>query len=99
MPLALAPARWLTSAIEQASSDHVRLTDARGSVWQGSAQLVLTGGAGSADAVALPGRIHWQLRPTWHGAQAQISANQSDKEAAGAAFNAAAKAYKAAHPS
>lgn len=32
-------------------------------------------------------------------AQAQISANQSDKEAAGAAFNAAAKAYKAAHPS
>lgn len=31
-------------------------------------------------------------------AEAQISANQADKESAGAAFNAAAKAYKAAHP-
>jgi hypothetical protein len=31
--------------------------------------------------------------------QAQVDANQKDKESAGKAFNAAAKAYKAAHPS
>ena len=32
-------------------------------------------------------------------AQAEVSANQADKEKVGAAYNAAAKAYKAAHPS
>ena len=32
-------------------------------------------------------------------AKAQLDANQADKERAGAEFNAAAKAYKAAHPS
>lgn len=31
-------------------------------------------------------------------AQAEVEANQADKEKAGADFNAAAKAYKAAHP-
>lgn len=31
--------------------------------------------------------------------QAQVDENQADKERAGAAYNAAAKAYKAAHPS
>ena len=32
-------------------------------------------------------------------AQAEIDANQADKEAAGTGFNALVKAYKAAHPS
>lgn len=32
-------------------------------------------------------------------AQRDVSANQADKEKVGAAFNAAVKAYKAAHPS
>ncbi|HEY9217854.1 MAG TPA: hypothetical protein VIO94_07395, partial [Phenylobacterium sp.] len=32
-------------------------------------------------------------------AQSQVSANQADKEKVGAAFNAAVRAYKAAHPS
>jgi general secretion pathway protein N len=30
-------------------------------VWSGSAVLVLTGGSGSRDAAALPGRLHWSL--------------------------------------
>ncbi len=73
--LLLAPARVLTQAITQASGERVQLSDARGSVWHGSAQLVLTGGAGSADALALPGRLSWHIRPQWNGARIQISAD------------------------
>ena len=58
-----APAAWLSYALGQASNGHVVLNDARGSIWQGSAQLVLSGGAGSRDATTLPGRIQWRLRP------------------------------------
>ena len=37
------------------------LSDARGTVWSGSAVPVLTGGAGSRDASALPGRLQWRV--------------------------------------
>ena len=62
-----APAQWLASGVARASSGQVQLAQARGTVWNGSAQLVLTGGQSSQDAVALPGRLDWQLRPTWSG--------------------------------
>lgn len=58
-----APARWLASGLARASGQAVLLTDVQGSLWNGSAQLQLTGGAGSQDSTALPGRLHWQLRP------------------------------------
>ncbi len=58
-----APAAWLSYGVASASNGHVVLNDAQGSVWQGSAQLVLSGGVGSRDATTLPGRIHWRLRP------------------------------------
>ena len=62
-----APAQWLASGVAHASSGQVQLAQARGTLWNGSAQLVLTGGQSSQDAVALPGRLDWQLRPTWSG--------------------------------
>ena len=62
-----APAQWLATGVERASGGQVQLAQARGTVWNGSAQLVLTGGLDSQDAVALPGRLDWQLRPTWRG--------------------------------
>ncbi len=75
MALALfAPARWLAAWIEQASAGHVSLPDARGSVWNGSSQLVLTGGVGSQGNVALPGRLTWRLRPDWRGLSVQAVA-------------------------
>ncbi len=58
-----APAAWLSYGIASASKGHVVLNDASGSVWQGSALLVLSGGVGSRDATTLPGRIQWRLRP------------------------------------
>ena len=69
-----APARWLAAAVQQATQGRVLLADARGTVWGGSAQLVLTGGPGSTDAAALPGRFTWQLHPRWNGAAAAVRA-------------------------
>ena len=80
VPVLLAPARWLTAAIEQSSGNRIQFFDPRGSVWDGSAQLVLTGGAGSVDAVALPGRISWRLRPIWRGATAHIFSDCCTRE-------------------
>jgi general secretion pathway protein N len=54
------PAQWLAQALFKATQGQVQLQEAKGSVWQGSGKLVLTGGEGSRDALALPGRIHWQ---------------------------------------
>ena len=62
-----APAQWLADGLQQASDGRLLLAQARGSLWDGSAVLVLTGGAGSRDAAVLPGRLQWQLRPHWQG--------------------------------
>ena len=51
------------------------LADAQGTLWQGSGQLQLTGGSGSQDALSLPGRVRWRLRPTWQGARAELNAD------------------------
>jgi general secretion pathway protein N len=73
--LAFAPARLLAALVEQASAGHVVLQAPRGSVWQGSAQLVLSGGEGSRDAVALPGQLTWRIRPDWRGMTVQLNAD------------------------
>ena len=69
-----APARWLASGLERASAGRVVLDDPSGTVWNGSARLLLAGGAGSNDVAALPGRIDWRLRPAWGGVDAELSA-------------------------
>lgn len=73
--VAFAPARWLADAVAQASGDQLLLLQPRGTVWSGSAQLVLTGGNASNDRTALPGRVDWRLRPTWTGVHAQLMAS------------------------
>ena len=70
-----APARWLTSALQQGAQGRVVFEDARGTVWNGSARLTLTGGAGSTDAATLPGRLAWQLRPGGLGLLADLHAD------------------------
>ena len=62
-----APASWVAHRIADASGARVLLAEADGTVWNGSAALVLTGGPGSSDAAALPGRLQWTLRPAWTG--------------------------------
>ena len=67
-----APARWLAAGVWKASDGHVRLAAPRGTVWDGSAQLVLSGGADSRDPTALPGRLEWSIRPALTGARAAL---------------------------
>jgi general secretion pathway protein N len=62
-----APARWLADAVNNATGQRIVLAEPRGTLWHGSAQLLLTGGAGSQDMAALPDRVLWTLRPALTG--------------------------------
>ena len=70
-----APAAWLAAVLHRASSGQLQLVDARGTVWSGSARLLLTGGAGSRDSAILPGRLDWRLRPGWFALNLRLSAD------------------------
>ena len=70
-----APAVWLARGVAAASSGQVQLADARGSVWRGNAQLVFAGGAGSSDALALPGRLEWLIDPLAQGLRLRLFAD------------------------
>lgn len=59
--LACLPAAWLANAVAQGSGGQLVLAEARGTVWSGSAVAVLSGGADSRSAMALPGRLGWSL--------------------------------------
>lgn len=65
--ICFAPANWLASGVSAATQQRLLLLDARGSVWSGSAVLALTGGPGSRDQAALPGRLSWTVWPSGWG--------------------------------
>ena len=73
--VAWAPAGWLASAVQAASQSQIRLDQARGTVWDGTAQLALSGGSGSTDTVALPGFVTWRIRPTWGGLNVDLNSS------------------------
>ncbi len=62
-----APARWLADRVGAATGGQLQLVNARGTVWNGQADLVLTGGQGSRTQTALPQGLQWRLRPTLAG--------------------------------
>jgi general secretion pathway protein N len=68
-----APARWLASRVQVATNGQVLVLEPRGTIWNGTGQLVLSGGAGSSDAIALPSRVEWHLRPTLAGVGFRIA--------------------------
>jgi general secretion pathway protein N len=70
-----APARWLTAAVQQGTQGRVVFQDARGTIWNGSAQLALAGGEDSPDSATLPGRLAWRLRPKWSGLLVELNAD------------------------
>ena len=70
-----APAQCLTWGLSQASQGRLVLQAPRGTVWQGSAQLGLSGGAGSRDLQALPGRVAWTLTPQGSGLTLTLQAD------------------------
>ncbi|MDH4481558.1 MAG: type II secretion system protein N [Rhodoferax sp.] len=73
--LVFAPARWLSAPLAAATGGQLLLGDALGTVWSGSGQLTLTGGSGSSDASTLPGRVAWDIGPTWGKLNAHVRAD------------------------
>lgn len=71
----LAPAAWLARSVNAMAQGNLVLSDAAGTVWSGSAQVVLTGGPGSRDAVRLPGRVYWTLSAGWGRLYAGLAAD------------------------
>jgi general secretion pathway protein N len=71
--LLFAPARWLADSVTERSGGRILLSEPRGTIWNGSAEVVLTGGSGSADMAGLPTRVDWRLRPRWNGIRADLS--------------------------
>lgn len=57
-----APAALMGSALASLSGARLLLAEPEGSVWHGRGQLVLAGGPGSLDRMALSGRVSWQWR-------------------------------------
>jgi general secretion pathway protein N len=57
--LAMAPAAWITPQFARQTGGHVNLVDPAGSVWHGSATLMLAAGSDLSAATLLPGRIEW----------------------------------------
>ncbi|HVW52492.1 MAG TPA: type II secretion system protein N [Trinickia sp.] len=58
--LVMMPAAWITPQFAKASQGHVNLIDPSGSVWNGSATLVLAAGRDAGAGTLLPGRVRWQ---------------------------------------
>ena len=67
--VASAPASLADAAVARASLGRVRLADAQGSIWSGSARVVLgdaqeasAAGSGALRGLAVPGTVRWSLR-------------------------------------
>jgi len=69
-----APASWLASAIHVASQGRVQLMQVQGSVWNGSAAVVLAGAAGSSAAMTWPSRWQWRVSPQALGVGVELHA-------------------------
>ena len=67
-----APASWLAAGIDRWTTGHLKLVNPRGTVWNGTAALVFASGVGGAEAISVPGRFGWTLRPRWDGVSAAL---------------------------
>jgi general secretion pathway protein N len=54
------PAAWIVPQFGKSTGGHVNLVDPAGSLWKGSATLMLATGSGGEGATLLPGRIEWR---------------------------------------
>lgn len=62
--LVIAPAQWAASSLEGATGGRLELAEASGTLWNGSALLVLASSSESgASRATLPERLAWRLSP------------------------------------
>jgi general secretion pathway protein N len=70
-----APAAWLAPLLGQASAGRIQLLGVRGSLWDGSGQLVLRDGAAGSSVAVLPTPLAWSLRPHTGGLSLSVSSD------------------------
>jgi general secretion pathway protein N len=62
--LVIAPAQWAASSVERSTGGRLALAEARGTLWNGSALLVLASSMeDGASRATLPERLTWRLSP------------------------------------
>ena len=66
------PASWVATRVERATQGRIVLAEARGTLWEGWANVQLTGGAGSTDMMSLPTPLRWRVRPRWNGLHVEL---------------------------
>jgi general secretion pathway protein N len=71
--IAFLPASIVANIVSRTTADEFILAEAQGTIWNGSALTVLTGGKDSRDASVLPTRLEWHLRPSWNGLSLHLS--------------------------
>ena len=57
--IVMMPAAWITPQFAKATQGHVNLVEPSGSLWHGSATLVLAEGKDAGAGTLLPGRVRW----------------------------------------
>jgi general secretion pathway protein N len=68
-----APASWAAQALEGSFDGRLTLADVQGTVWDGSALPMLSAAGGSREAMVLPSRLEWSLRPAVSGMRLTLS--------------------------
>jgi general secretion pathway protein N len=68
-----APASWAAHALEGPFDGRLTLADVQGTVWDGSALPMLSAASGSREAMVLPSRLEWSLRPGFNGLRLTLS--------------------------
>ena len=70
--LVIAPAQWVASYVHSASNGRVELAEANGTIWNGSAIVVIASPSETgASRASLPERLSWRLSP-WAMLVAQL---------------------------
>ncbi len=57
--IVMMPAAWITPQFGKATQGHINLVEPSGSLWHGSASLVLAAGRDGGAGTLLPGRVQW----------------------------------------
>ncbi|MSQ56667.1 MAG: type II secretion system protein N [Limnohabitans sp.] len=60
-----APAQWIAHSIALISKQQMTFQNVEGTVWNGSAQTVVSAGVGATQEMVLPERLHWRFVVQW----------------------------------
>jgi general secretion pathway protein N len=81
--MVIAPAQWAAGLVRSGTQGRLELAEARGTIWNGSAVLVLASGADpGVTRASLPERLSWRLSP-WSLLAGQIDLTLSHPSALG----------------